>query len=182
MKIATTLCVLLCFFMSSRAQEKSPWFLEAAVRFTGDAEMAFIGPSFSLGTGVSTGKKWSFTSSYTFFASRYRSEEYVEKFSTHTIDLLANRNFLNVFNPAKGWYLGAGIAWQARKASPDELDIEKGNYFTAAFNAGYYFPITIRKKLRTLSIDWKAFGPYTEPGEHYTEVFTQFMIGLKLRY
>lgn len=164
------------------AQPKPKWFLESAIRLTGDAEMVFIGPSFGVGAGVELDQRWSLSMSYTFFNSRLSNPD--ELFRTHTIDLTTNIHFRNVFTPLKGFYFGPGIARQFRKQTPESNAPERHSYWAAVFNAGYFFPIIINKKPRSLAVDIKAIGPYiqSDSGSAYTEILTQLMLGLRLRF
>ena len=177
------LLLLICTTVDqSLAQVNRKWFLETAIRFTGDAEMVFIGPSVGVGVGVNLGKRLSVSTSYTFFKSSLSNPD--ETFRTHTIDLISNFHFQNVFNPAKGLYVGVGPALQFRKQELEELMVERPTYWTAVFNVGYRFPVTLNKKPRSLSVDLKATGPYSEkhPQGEYVEALTQFMVGVRLRY
>jgi len=83
-------------------------FIETALRFTGDAEMAFIGPSFSVGPGVQLGKQFSVSSNYTFFRSSYTDDGQKATFQTNTIDLITQYQFHQIFHPNLGFYVGAG--------------------------------------------------------------------------
>lgn len=157
-------------------------FIETALRFTGDAEMAFIGPSFSVGPGIQLGKQFSVSSNYTFFRSSYTDDGQKATFQTNTIDLVTQYQFHQIFHPNRGFYVGAGLAWQTRKQTPENIT-QRTSYWTGAYTVGYRFPVKINKLERSLSVDVKGIGPYTEKDgvNLYTEVLTQFMIGLKLR-
>lgn len=95
--------------------------------------------------------------------------------------MVPNFHFQNVFNSAKGLYVGVGPALQFRKQEPEELMVERPSYWTAAFNAGYCFPVTLNKKPRSLSVDLKAYSD-KDPAGDYVETLTQIMLGLRLRY
>jgi hypothetical protein len=178
-----TLIIILISFSLSYSQTKK-LFIESAIRFTGDAEMAFVGPSFSIGPGVHLGDRWSVSSTYTYFRSSYTDDGAKATFQTHSIDLIPNFHFREVFNTSRGIYIGAGIAWQQRRQTPESNMTEKPDYWTGAFNLGYRFPIKINDYERSLSIDLKAYGPYKEVDgiNTYTEVLTQFMFGIRFRY
>jgi hypothetical protein len=162
----------------------SKFFIESAIRFTGDAEMAFIGPSFSIGPGIRLGNHFTLSSTYTFFYDTYSDGDDKETFRAHTIDLLPIYHVGEINKTLRGFYLGMGLAWQNRKQTPKSLMIEKPSYLTAVFNLGYQFPIKLNEKERGLAIEWKATGPYRETSDtdQYLEQFTQFMIGLRFRY
>jgi len=167
-----------CFSQDTR------FFIESAIRFTGDAEMAFVGPSISAGPGVEIGNHLSISSTYTFFYDSFSSGNDKETFRTHTIDLLPIYHFNEIDKSPRGFYMGMGLAWQNRKMTPESLMIEKPSYITAVFNIGYQFPVNLKEKERGLAIEWKATGPYKENSDtdKYLEQFTQFMIGLRFRY
>lgn len=174
---------VLVISMQVSAQHKIKGFADLAVRFTGDAEMALIGPNLSFGGGISV-HRWTFSSTYNFFFYNYRDGDYREGYRYHTLDLMIHYYLYDLFDPRKGFYFGAGLAWQNRHAFPETLEVNRPNYFTGAYAVGYRLPATIRKKSRTLAIDLKAFGPYHEESSSgsYTEAFTQLMIGLRLIY
>ena len=181
-KVFFIMAVTTLLFDKAAAQQNRIWFLESAVRFTGDAEMVFLGPSLSAGAGVALGKHFSVSTSYTFFYAQLKHP--FASFRTHTIDFVPNFHFRNPFNPAKGFYFGAGITRQFRKQTPLELMIKNSAYWAAAFNVGYRFPLMLNHKQKSLSIDLKTIGPYSEKsnGGNYTEIFTQVMIGIRFRY
>ncbi len=166
------------------AQEKGEWFFESAVRLTGDAEMYFIGPSWNAGAGRSVGKKWTMSTSYTYFScSRALPGMPKEKYKTNTLDLILNFNFLSLFKDRQGWYAGGGVAWQSRYEIffiNNTYLSESKDYFTSAYNVGYRFPVKIKGKPRSLSIDIKATGAYREKTS--IEILTQVMMGVRLRY
>jgi outer membrane receptor for ferric coprogen and ferric-rhodotorulic acid len=166
------------------AQQKQKWFLEAAIRATGDAEMYFIGSSWSAGVGGHVAKKWTVSAAYTYFSlGKTKPGMPQQKYQTHTVDVLANYNFMNLFKSNKGWYAGGGVAWQSRYEeyfqSADFIH-ERKRYFTSVYNVGYRFPITLNGKPRSISVDLKATGGYRE--ENYWEVLTQVMMGVRFRY
>jgi hypothetical protein len=172
------------------AQQNQKWFLETAIRFTGDAEMFFIGPSVGLGVGKHVGKNWSFSTSYTWFSRQVdEADGYYDKYRTHTIDVTSNYMLRNIFNPNRGFYVGGGIGVQARKEvcfafehfsdTPDGIMEINETFVVGVLNTGYQFPILMKGKLRSLAIDLKATGPYTID---YTESVTQLMLGIRFRY
>jgi hypothetical protein len=179
--------LLLCVLASGQpviAQDRPTFFIEGAIHFSGDAEMGFIAPAFGVAGGIELQNRWSASLGYTYFGDTYREEDYTETIRLHTFALLVNHQFQNPFNKHKGFYVGLGPAVQFRKQSPPELMTDKSYYWCGAFTLGHRFPVTVRGKVRSLSIDWRAFGPYTERSDQgdYVEVFTQFMIGLRFRY
>jgi len=169
--------------ISGKCQE-TQLFIESAVRFTGDAEMVFIGPSFSIGPGIRIGKQFTLSATYTFFYDSYSDSNDNETLRMHTLDLLPLYHFNEITKSPRGFYAGIGLAWQNRKLTPESLMIERPSYVTAVFNIGYQFPIKINEKQSGLAIEWKATGPYKELSdtERYVEQFTQFMIGVRFRY
>jgi hypothetical protein len=182
-KLALTILLISNLTISGNSQV-SQLFIESAIRFTGDAEMAFIGPSFSVGPGIRLGNHFTISSTYTFFYDSYSDGGDQETFRAHTIDLLPIYHVGEINKSLRGFYLGMGLAWQNRKQTPESLMIEKPSYLTAVFNIGYQFPIKLNEKERGLAIEWKATGPYRETSDtdQYLEQFTQFMIGLRFRY
>jgi hypothetical protein len=183
LKIIFTAAIAPLSLHTSLAQTAKP-FLESALYFSGDAEMAFIGPAFSIGPGVSLGKRWSASASYTYFGTHYTDGGQKEIFRTHTIDITPNFHFREIFNPSRGLYIGMGIGWQQRRQTPENNMPQRPSYWTGVYNLGYRFPVKINGAERSLSIDWNATGPYKEKDATgaYLEVFTQFMMGLRLRY
>jgi hypothetical protein len=182
MKRFTSLLAFSIICFAASAQQKK-LFAEAAIRLSGDAELAFVGPAFSAGGGVNLGKRFSFAASYTFFAARFRDDAGRQTFKTNTLDLVGLYHFQNVFNPAKGFYAGGGAGIQSRKTS-ETFVIQQNSYTVAVFNIGYRFPVLVHGKKRSLSIDAKAMGPYIEhlADGDYVEVLTQLMIGVRFRY
>jgi len=158
-------------------QKKAVGFFESAVRFTTDAEMAFVGPSWSLGGGAQVNKHWSFSVGYTFFRDRYSQGGYEEFFRIHTVDFLPVFHFLNPFDSRKGFFVGAGLCWQSRKAT---YNIENPQHFAGSYTLGYQFPVMVGSRAASLAVDWKGFGPYRE--QRSIEILTQFMLGVRLRY
>lgn len=175
---------LTAFINTTCFSQHTKFFIESAIRFTGDAEMAFIGPSFSAGPGVQIGNHLSISSTYTFFYDSYSSGSDKETFRTHTIDLLPIYHFNELDKSLRGFYMGIGLAWQNRKMTPESIMIERPSYITAVFNLGYQWPVKMNKIERGLALEWKAIGPYKETYDNggYLEQFTQFMIGVRLRY
>lgn len=172
---------LLCIaLLPAKAQVKPEFFAESAIRLTTDAEGTMVAPSISLGAGMHLGRRWAFTSAYTYFGARYTDENFSEKLRIHTLDLLAHFYFHNLLNPAAGFYIGTGYAVQRRHTLPEEPTTTRKVHGTGAFTVGYRFPVIMNKKQRTLAIDCKAYGPYSEPG--YLEVLTQLMLGIRLIY
>jgi hypothetical protein len=161
----------------AKKKEKAFWFFESALRLAGDAEMAFVGPALSMGGGVLLNRRWSFSTSYTFFRDTYRHDGGQEYFRNHTIDFVPVFHFRSPFDMGKGFFIGAGLCWQSRRASHVLLRPE---YVTGAYTLGYQFPVEINSRMRSLAIDWRGFGPYREAWS--AEVFTQFMLGVRFRY
>lgn len=161
------------------AAQNNRFFAETALRLSADAEMVFIGPALAAGAGVNLGKYLSASASYTFYYSRISGPETLV---THTLDLLPVFQFQSPFHKNKGIYLGAGPAWQHRKQSPEM--VSRSAYRLAAFTIGYRFPLAAFGKPRVAAIDLKGFGPYTERDVNgtYTEVLTQVMLGMRLRF
>jgi len=178
--------ILLC---SLSAQGQSgKWFAEAAIHATGDAELYFIAPSWSLGGGRYIGKQWSVSSNYNYFSrSIFKSSEPKQTYQSQTVSVLLNFNFLGVLKPERGMYLGVGGAWQNRKeklVSNNQPIEERKEYFTGVYNLGYRFPVVIRERTRSLAVDLKATGGYKENSDTdaYQEILTQVMLGIRFRY
>lgn len=162
-----------------KAQSKIHVYRDVALRLACDAEMAFIGPAASLGGGIEV-DNWVLGVSYTYFASNYRWPDLRETLQMHTVDIMVHHYFPALLNPDKGFFLGAGICWQHRLQSVSSVPYEISNYPTGAYTFGYRFTFNKNRSMRTLAAEWKAFGPLSEV--NYLEVFTQFMIGLRLIY
>lgn len=171
--------LLLLVIITADAQSKVSIYRDVALRFAGDAEMAFIGPAASLGGGIEV-NNWTFGLSYTYFVSNYRVIDHRLTFQMHTADVMIHYRFPALLNPDKGFFLGAGICWQYRLESVSSVPFEISNYPTGAYTLGYRFPVNKNKNKQILAAEWKAFGPLSEV--NYLEVFTQFMIGVRLIY
>lgn len=155
--------------------------LETGLYLGTDAEGVFIGPALSAGMGYALGKQIIVSTQYTFYYSRISGPE---TFMTHTFDALFTFQFQNVFKPGKGFYFGIGPAWQYRKQTPEEIMVERNNYWLGVFAMGYRCPLNEQKKINNLAIELKGFGPYIEedPLGDYVEGLTQLMLGVRCRF
>jgi hypothetical protein len=176
--------VLLCFIANACLAQPKRFFTEAAIRFTGDAELAFVGPSVGVGTGLRFGEYVAISTNYTFFHAAYTSNGQRSTFTTHTLDVMAAYQFKEIFNPARGLYLGTGVGCQFRRNTPAIEALKKPVYLVAILNVGYRFPITLNKKPYQLAIELKGMGPYQEKHSEgqYLELLTQTMAGVSLRF
>ena len=181
----TALFILLIFFGPiAAAQKLKPWFLEAGLRSGGNEEVPIKVPTFSLGVGTKLDKYFSLCAAYTFYRSKSSTPTpSPAQIPTHTVDLSTNFHFYNVIKSSKGLYLGLGIAIQFRNGP---LYKSGSSYRTITSNAGYSFPIMMKSKQRSLSIDIKSFGPfghsYSYNSIDFDEILTQFFFGVRLRY
>lgn len=177
-RIYPVLIYFLSAYSLTLAQKPASWYVEPGLHLTADAELVYLFPSLMLGGGFQLSERIDVSAGYTFFYARIKGPE---TFRTHTLQLVPHYYFQNVFDPAKGLYLGLGGAWQNRKQTPEELMVSNPSYWAGVFNIGYRFPITIKQKQRIAKIDLQAIGPYIEKEEDYVEGLTQIMLGIKLR-
>lgn len=173
-----------CFFFllsTSLFSQSSQLSFNTGLSVGTDAEGVFIGPALTLGVGYELSKNLMVSTQYTFYYSRISGPE---TFMTHTLDALFTVQFQNVFNPKKGFFFSIGPAWQYRKQTPEEIMVERNNYWLGVFAMGYRFPLNEQKKINNLAIELKGFGPYIEedPLGDYVEGLTQLMLGVRCRF
>ncbi|QOI97621.1 MAG: hypothetical protein HRU69_09010 [Flammeovirgaceae bacterium] len=189
MKIRITLLIAITFALTATAQTRK-WFIEPSVRLAVDAEAYFIGPALGLGVGYYLTDRLSVSSSYQYFNRKVTHHDgYYDELNLQSMDAVLNYFPARLAEDRKGFFFGGGLAVQWRDEicfsiehfsdSPDGIEREQRTYFTGTFNLGYEFPVTIASKTRFFAADLKAIGPYTVD---YTEIFTQVMLGVRLRY
>jgi hypothetical protein len=171
---------LLALSLTSSAQQKR-LSLETAVYLGTDAEGVFIGPALSAGLGFALVQQVIVSTNYTFYYSKISGPE---TFMTHTLDALITYQFQNMFNPKKGFFIGAGPAWQYRRQTPEIYAPERTSYWLGACSIGYRFPVKENKTISHLGVELKGFGPYIEkdPAGDYVEGLTQLMLGIRFRF
>lgn len=187
---AKVLVFLAGILASVAGAQSKKWFIETSVRVAVDAEAYFIGPAVGLGVGFYPTNQWSLSSSYQYFNRKVTHHDgYYDELNLQSIDAVVNYFPFRSAEDRKGFFFGGGLAVQWRDEicfsiehfsdSPDGMEREQRTYLTGVINLGYEFPVAMGSKTRFLAADLKAIGPYTDD---YTEIFTQVMLGVRLRY
>jgi hypothetical protein len=199
-----SLIVLLCFFSNSFAQQSIQPVLKKKQRVqkriqpfiaayaSMDAEGFYFGPSFSGGLVQPLTKKISVTGFVHYFKARVNDEGDLGAFDKGTFRLISfvvmpELKFGRKVN--KGFFIGAGIAYQLRKqnyASESFTTIEDKAMFLPAVKLGWRFPLPEAKSY--LSFELFGTGPYSYEESYnlvsdnsYTmEALTQLSAGFRL--
>lgn len=158
---------------------------------SGDAQLYYVGPSFSVGTDVTLTNTFSLTGYIHYFPKNvdktYSNGDFARGRYRSTTAALLGEIFLGK-TPEKGMFVAAGVSVQHTKddfkSSWTTLDQER-TIVIPALRVGYMFPISAQKKL---ALELNATGPYAYKSEdngyiiHSLEVLTQLSLGSRIRF